>query len=212
MTEVRIHPTADVSANATIGSGTRIWHQVQIREGVCLGTDCIIGKGAYIDFDVQIGSRVKIQNYALIYHGATLEDGVFVGPHACLTNDRLPRAITPTGDLKGDADWEVGRTLVRYGASIGAGAIVLPGVTIGRHALVGAGAVVTHNVPDHALVFGQPARLMGYVCRCGRIMEQRSAAGFWCETCLERYDLSAVDGSPADPHVLDRGTPSSGKE
>jgi acetyltransferase-like isoleucine patch superfamily enzyme len=193
--DVRIHATAEVSPDAQIGTGTSIWHHAQVREGARLGRECIVGKGAYIDFGVQIGSRVKIQNYALIYHGATLEDGVFVGPQACLANDRLPRAITPDGALKGTPDWEVGRVLIQFGASVGAGAIVLPGVTIGRFAMVGAGAVVTGDVPDHGLVVGQPARLVGYVCRCGDRLTAHSTGGFWCGACQVRYD-SLAGGSP----------------
>ena len=169
---VTIHSTAEVSPNAQIGSGTRIWHFVQIREGVNIGQNCIVGKDVYVDFDVKIGDNVKIQNSALIYHGTTLEDGVFIGPQVCLTNDRLPRAITLDGHLKGNNDWVVGPILVKHGASIGAGSVILPDVTIGRFALVGAGAVVTRDVPDHGLAVGTPARLVGYVCHCGRKMEQ----------------------------------------
>ena len=174
-TGVHIHPTAEVSPLATIGGGTRIWHQAQVREGARIGQSCIIGKGVYIDLDVVIGNRVKIQNGASVYHGATIEDGVFIGPHACLTNDRLPRAITPDGELKRDADWEVGKTLVCYGASIGAGAILLPGVTVGRFALVGAGAVVTRDVAAQALVVGNPARPVGFVCVCGQRLRSTDA-------------------------------------
>jgi acetyltransferase-like isoleucine patch superfamily enzyme len=173
---VVIHSTAEVSAKAQIGSGTRIWHLVQIREGVVIGQNCIVGKDVYIDFGVKIGDNVKIQNSALIYHGATIEDGVFVGPQVCLTNDRMPRAITSDGHLKGNDDWIVGPILVKYGASLGAGSLILPNVTIGRFALVGAGAVVTRNVPDHALVVGNPARRVGYVCHCGRKMVQKGTA------------------------------------
>jgi UDP-2-acetamido-3-amino-2,3-dideoxy-glucuronate N-acetyltransferase len=187
--DIYIHPTADVSPQAKIGTGTRIWHHAQVREGARLGSHCIVGKGAYIDFDVPIGSNVKIQNYALVYHGAMIEDGVFIGPRACLTNDKVPRAITPDGELKSADDWEVGRTLVRYGASLGAGALVLPGVTIGRFAMVGAGAVVTRDVPDFGLVVGQPARLIGYVCRCGQRLTRSKDGTFWCDICQERYEF-----------------------
>lgn len=166
-----IHPTAEVSPRAAIGRGTRIWKDVQVREGASIGMECIFGKGAYVDFDVTIGNRCKIQNNASIFNGATLEDGVFVGPHACITNDRLPRAITAQGALKTAEDWDVGPTLLRYGCSIGAGAIVLPNVTIGRFALVGSGAVVTRAVPDYALVVGNPARIVGFVCACAGRLE-----------------------------------------
>jgi acetyltransferase-like isoleucine patch superfamily enzyme len=164
---VYIHPSAEVSPRASIGAGTKIWQGVQVREGAEIGKSCILGKNVYIDFDVKIGSRCKFQNNVSVFHGATLEDGVFVGPHACVTNDKLPRAITPQGDLKTVDDWVVGPVLLRYGCSIGAGAIVLPNVTVGRFALVGSGAVVTRDVPDHGLVVGNPARLIGFVCACG---------------------------------------------
>jgi len=177
-----IHSTAEVSSKAQIGSGTRIWHFVQIREGVVIGENCIIGKDVYIDFGVSIGDNVKIQNGALIYHGATLEDGVFIGPQVCLTNDRNPRAITSGGRLKGNDDWVLGTILVKYGASIGAGSIILPNVTIGKFALVGAGAVVTCSVPDHGLVVGNPAQLVGYVCCCGMKMEHQGVT-WYCPMC-----------------------------
>jgi UDP-2-acetamido-3-amino-2,3-dideoxy-glucuronate N-acetyltransferase len=189
--DITIHPTAEVSPEATIGPKTRIWHQAQVREGAEIGQNCIIGKGAYIDFNVQIGHNVKIQNYASIYHGTTVEDGVFIGPYACLTNDKLPRSITPDGQLKNDSDWEIGRIHLKYGASIGARAVVLPDVTVGRFALVGAGAVVTKDVPDYGLVLGNPARLVGYACKCGRRL--KSDQEQWhCDTCREVYNLPAL--------------------
>lgn len=195
---VQIHPSADVSPHAQIGAGTKIWHQAQVREGACIGHHCIIGKGAYIDSNVTIGNLVKIENGAFVFHGATLEDGVFIGPHACLTNDRLPRAITPDGQLKGDADWEAGHTLIQYGASVGAGALVLPGVNVGRWAMIGAGAVVTKDVAAHGLVVGNPARLVGYVCACGhRLVElaggrdtEHALRRFSCPSCGRECDCS----------------------
>ncbi len=164
---VRIHPTADVSPSAEIGSGTSIWNQSQVRERARIGPGCVIGKNVYVDFDVVIGANVKIQNNVSVYHGVTVEDGVFIGPHVCFTNDRIPRAINPDGSLKSDDDWEVGPILVRHGAAIGANSTVLPGVTIGRWAMVGSGSVVTRDVADHELVVGNPARRLGSVCACG---------------------------------------------
>ena len=185
-----VHPTAEVSTEAQIGQGTSIWNQVRVREGAVVGEHCIIGSNAYIDCDVVIGDNVKIQNGALLYKGATLEDGVFIGPQACLTNDRLPRAINPDGSLKTEEDWTVGPILVRYGASIGAGAVLLPGVTVGRHAMVAAGAVVTRDVPEHGLVRGVPARLEGYICRCGARLRELNGS-LQCPTCGEVFGLDA---------------------
>src|SRR3954470_10053226 len=183
MDTIYIHPSADVSPRATLGAGTKVWHQAQVREGAVLGRNCILGKGAYVDFGVQIGNNVKIQNRASVYHGVTLENGVFVGPHVIFTNDKLPRAINPDGSLKADDDWELGYILVKEGASIGAGAIIVTGVTIGRWAMIGAGAVVTRDVPDFGLAYGNPARLAGYVCPCGHKMSHAGADTWQCPDC-----------------------------
>jgi len=172
-----IHVTAEVSPQAQIGAGTLIWHQALMRAGAVIGANCILGKGVYVDTGVVIGNNVKIQNGALLYHGLTVEDGVFVGPQACFTNDRLPRAIRPDGHLKTDADWTAGAIRVGYGASVGAGAIILPNVDIGRFAMVAAGAVVTRSVPPHTLVMGVPARPAGYVCHCGQRLQP--AGNLW---------------------------------
>ena len=190
---IRIHPSADVSPQAQIAGGAQIWHQAQVREGASIGRNCIIGKGVYVDFGVHIGDNCKLQNGAFVYHGATLEDGVFVGPGAILTNDRLPRAINPDGSLKGNDDWQVGPIHVGYGASIGAGCIVLPGVSIGRFAMIAAGAIVTRDVPDHGLAVGAPARLAGYVCSCGaRLATEATPAGLVgrCPACHREFNLT----------------------
>jgi len=164
---IRIHPTADVSPEADIGEGTFIWHQVQVRPGASIGRGCIVGKGSYIDSEVQIGDNVKIQNYVSVYHGVTLQDGVFVGPHVCFTNDKRPRAINPDGSLKAADDWMLSKTIVQKGAAIGANSTIVCGVTIGRWTMVGAGSLVSRDVPDYGLVLGHPARLRGFVCPCG---------------------------------------------
>lgn len=179
----RIHPTAEVSPEAVIGDGTSIWHGAQVRERAHLGRNCIVGKNAYIDFEVTIGDNVKVQNNCSLYHGLTVEDGVFFGPHVIVTNDKLPRAITPSGKLKGATDWTVGRTHIRRGAALGAGSIIVTGVTVGCWALVGAGAVVSRDVPDHAIVVGNPARVIGFV----------SAGGVRCATQEEARALSAIE-------------------
>ena len=187
--QIRIHPTAEVSESSVIGSESSIWHQCQIREGARIGRNCILGKGTYVDSNVQIGNHVKIQNGAQIFHGTTLESGVFVGPGAIFTNDKWPRAINPDGSLKGEEDWTVGVIVVQYGASIGAGAIILPDVNIGRYALVGAGAVVTADVPNHAIVIGNPARLIGRVCSCGTKLRAENNGSFICPNCSQTYNF-----------------------
>jgi acetyltransferase-like isoleucine patch superfamily enzyme len=169
-TNVRIHATADVAADAIIGPGTSIWNQAQVRERARIGDACIIGKNVYVDTDVLIGNRCKVQNNVSIFHGVTVEDGVFIGPHVCFTNDRLPRAINPDGSAKTDDDWEVSTTLVRHGAALGANSTILPGVTIGAWAMVGSGSVVTRDVADHELVVGNPARRLGSACACGQAL------------------------------------------
>jgi UDP-2-acetamido-3-amino-2,3-dideoxy-glucuronate N-acetyltransferase len=186
-----IHPTAEVSSEARIGAGTKVWHQAQVREGAIVGKDCTLGKGAYVDKGVTIGDRVKLQNGVQVFHGSTLEDGVFVGPQAVLANDRYPRSITSDGRLKADSDWPEGRVVVRYGASIGAGAVIVPDASVGRWAMVGAGSVVVGDVPDHALVTGNPARQSGWVCKCGRRL--RGTGDEWaCPACGETYRFASA--------------------
>ena len=170
------HPTADVSPRAAVGSGTKIWQHCQVREEASIGQHCILSKGVYIDAGVRIGNHVKIQNGISVYHGVTLEDGVFCGPHCVFTNDKQPRAINADGSLKSAADWIVSETLVKTGASIGAHATLVCGVTIGRWAMIGAGAVVTRDVPDYGLAYGNPARLHGFVCPCGEKLPLRGEA------------------------------------
>jgi UDP-2-acetamido-3-amino-2,3-dideoxy-glucuronate N-acetyltransferase len=157
-----VHPSAFVEENVIVGVGTKVWHQVQIRNGARIGENCIIGKSVFVDFDVTIGNNVKIQNFVSVYHGVTIEDDVFVGPHVCFTNDLLPRATS--------SDWELVKTLVKKGASLGANSTIICGITIGEYAMIGAGSVVTKNVIPFSLVLGNPAKIQGYVCYCGHIL------------------------------------------
>ncbi len=186
---VRIHPSAYVADTATIGEGTSIWQHTQVREGAKIGKHCVIGKCVYIGADIVIGDNCKIENHASLHEGVELEDGVFIGPHVVLTNDKLPRAINPDGTLKSKTDWVMGHVRVQYGASIGTGTVVLPDVTIGRFAMVGAGSVVTKDVPAHALVIGNPARLVGYVCAVGHRLQPVEGRRWRCPTCGEEITL-----------------------
>lgn len=173
---VFIHSTAEVAAGAIVGQDTKVWNQAQLREGCIVGNNCNIGKNCYIDFDVKIGNRVKIQNNVSIFHGAQIEDEVFIGPSVTFTNDFYPRACSDS--------WEVYPTTVKKGASIGANATIVCGNTIGEYAMVGAGSVVTQEVPPYALVAGNPARQIGWVCKCGNKLD---AAGY-CAKCGHSYD------------------------
>ena len=191
---VRIHPTSDVSPQAVIGDGTSIWHQAQVRENVHLGQNCIIGKGVYIDFGVSLGDNVKVQNYVSIYHGVTIEDGVFVGPHVCFTNDLRPRAINPDGSLKSADDWVLSETRIGRGAALGANSTIRCGISIGQWAMIGAGSVVTRDIPDYGLVWGNPARLHGFVCPCGgkleKVSQNAACVQASCPDCGEIIEIS----------------------
>jgi len=177
---IQISPTADVDSTARLGLGTTVWHLAQIRENAQLGRECIIGRGAYVGPGVIIGDRVKLQNYALVYEPARLEDEVFIGPAVVLTNDVYPRSADMTGKLKRPADWDALGVRVRRGASVGARAVILAGVVIGRWALVAAGAVVTRDVQDFALVAGVPARRIGWVGRAGSKLTADGVARWRC--------------------------------
>lgn len=157
--KVFIHPSANVSNQVSIGVGTKIWINVQIRENVSIGESCVISKDVYVGQDVKIGSRCKIQNSVSVYHGVEIGDDVFVGPHVAFTNDRVPRAF--------NADWKVTQTKVCEGASIGANATIVCGVTLGEYSMVAAGSVVTRDVPPFALVMGNPARVVAKIDKAG---------------------------------------------
>ncbi len=177
MQDVFIHETAEVSESAVVGCGTKIWNQAQIRNNAALGENCVISKNAYIDEYVKIGNRVKVQNNVNVYHGVIIEDDVFLGPSMTFTNDMYPRSY--------NTEWKIVETIVKRGASIGANAVVRCGVSIGEYAMVGAGSVVTKDVPAYALMVGNPARQIGWVCQCGFKLD---ADGI-CAECKRKYDI-----------------------
>jgi acetyltransferase-like isoleucine patch superfamily enzyme len=179
---ISIHPTALV-ASKRIGEGTRIWAFCNVLEGARIGRDCNICDRCFIENDVVIGDRVTVKCGVSLYDGLELEDDVFVGPDVAFANDPRPRSGVHLDRHP--------RTVVRAGASLGSGAVVTPGVTIGRWAMVGAGSVVTRDVPDHALVYGNPARRRGFVCRCARTLA--FAQGEAACACGRVYELGAGD-------------------
>lgn len=167
MGSIFIHPSASVSEQAKIGEGTKIWINSQIREKSEIGMNCIISKDTYIDTEVKIGHNCKIQNSVSVYHGVTIEDDVFVGPNACFTNDKVPRAFDP--------EWKITPTLIKKGASIGANATIVCGITIGEYAMVAAGSVVTKDVESYSLVMGNPAKHYAYIDKMGNKVNEKSA-------------------------------------
>lgn len=183
---VFIHPTAEVSESAKIGSGTKVWNQAQICEEAVIGENCVLGKDVYIDQGVRIGNGVKIENGVSIFQGVTIEDGILIGANAAFTNDKYPRAFKE--------EWQIVPTLVRRGASIGANATIVCGITVGEYAMVGAGSVVARDVPNHGLVYGNPARLHGFVCKCGHPAEERernlNRVTLACSRCGETIEIS----------------------
>lgn len=181
------HESAIVE-DASIGKGTHIWHFAHVRSGAKIGKNCNIGKGVYVDMDAVIGDNVKIQNFVSVYKGVTIEDDVFVGPSVTFTNDKLPRAFQWS-------DEDLVNTLIKKGASIGANSTIVCGTTIGKYAMIGAGSIVTKDVPDHSLFIGTPAKFHGYICFCGRKLEKivdenDKSKLFLCDHCGKKVEVS----------------------
>ncbi|MFA5364685.1 MAG: N-acetyltransferase [Candidatus Bathyarchaeia archaeon] len=189
MTNVYVHPTAVVDKNVCIGDGTKVWHFVHIMSGANIGKDCLLGDYVHVGKDVKIGDFVKLENRATVYTGVTIEDKVFVGPHVTFTNDMYPRSF--------NKDWKITPTQVKMGSSIGAGSVIRCGVTIGEYALVGSGSVVVADVPAHALVFGNPAKVRGFVCGCGNklVVDQQKPdiVLMSCSVCKETFKIPTKD-------------------
>ena len=178
------HESAFIEDGSSIGTGTKIWHNSHIRAGAVVGTDCVLGKNVFVDTGASVGNRVKIQNNVSVYAGVTVEDEVFVGPSAVFTNDRVPRAFNP--------HWTITDTAVRRGASIGANATIVCGNAIGEYAMVAAGSTVVRPVEPHQLVAGNPARTIGWVCRCGAVVSRAISRpdSLRCESC-SKVEVSA---------------------
>lgn len=181
MSEPFIHSTAVVDDDVEVGAGTKLWHFVHLCSGARLGERCVLGQNVFVGPGVRIGNGVKIQNNVSVYKGVTLEDDVFLGPSCVFTNVMNPRANVERKD-------EFRDTVVARGASVGANATIVCGSQLGEYAFVGAGSVVTKDVPPHGLVFGNPARLRGWMCRCGEKLPQ--GASPVCERCGSRYKVS----------------------
>jgi acetyltransferase-like isoleucine patch superfamily enzyme len=186
--DIFIHPTAEVDDGAKIGAGTKIWHQAQVMRGAVIGRNCNLGKGVFVAGGVVIGDNVRIQNYVSLYNGLRVEDDVLLGPHMTFTNDLYPRAFVK--------DFTVYETLVKRGASIGANATIVCGITLGEYSMIAAGAVAVSDVPAYALVVGNPGRISGYVCKCGAKLDVEKAPRqseksrhVACRKCNATYDF-----------------------
>lgn len=186
MSDAYVDLTAIVDKDVKLGSGTKIWHFVHIMKDAEIGEDCIFGDYVYVGRGVKIGNKVKIENRATVYEGVTIEDNVFVGPHVTFTNDSYPRVSNP--------NWKIMRTLVKKGSSIGAGTIIVCGVTIGEHSMIGAGSVVTDDIPPYVLAYGNPARIRDFICRCGKKLKiqqkNEKTVLMECLFCKERHQIS----------------------
>ncbi|MEO6941865.1 MAG: acyltransferase [Terrimesophilobacter sp.] len=188
-----IHSTADVADSARVADSAMVWHYAQVREDATIGENCIVGRGAYIGTGVEVGDNCKIQNYALVYEPAKLARGVFVGPAVVFTNDQFPRAINADGTPKSASDWDAVGVTVLEGASIGAKSVCIAPLTIGAWALVGSGSTVVKDVPNFALVVGNPARRVGWVGRAGHPLVEQSDGVWICPETNDTY--RQVDGN-----------------
>jgi acetyltransferase-like isoleucine patch superfamily enzyme len=189
VSKVYVDSTAIVDDGVYLGNGTKIWHFAHIMQDAKIGKDCVVADYVYVGKGVKIGDNVKLENRVTVYEGVIIEDKVFVGPHVTFTNDAYPRSFSK--------DWKIQPTLVSKGSSIGARTVIVCGATIGEYALIGAGSVITDNIPAHALVYGNPARIRGFVCRCTRkletVEEKKKYTFMVCPVCKEKYKIKTKD-------------------
>ena len=189
MSEVYVDTTAIIDNGVIMGKGTKIWHFVHIMEDAQIGKDCVIADYVSVGRSVKIGDKVKIENRATVFEGVTIKDNVFVGPHVTFTNDLHPRSY--------NKDWKIISTLIKQGSSIGAGTVIVCGVTIGEYSMIGAGSVVTNSIPSYSLAYGNPARIRGFVCICGRKLELEKETKLhvymMCPNCKEKYEIPVGD-------------------
>lgn len=186
MSDSFVHPTSVVDPGAEIGEGTKIWHFSHVAAGAQIGKNCVLGQNVYIGARVQIGNGVKIQNNVSIYEEVTLEDNVFCGPSCVFTN-----VINPRSHISRKKEFR--RTRVKKGATVGANATIICGITLGEYSFIGAGSVVTKDVPPHALMFGNPARFQGWMCQCGEKLPASAATGDRsCSRCHASYRFDDI--------------------
>lgn len=186
-----VHPTSVVGEPAEIGEGTRIWHFCHIMAGARIGRNCVLGQNVFVASGAKMGDNIKVQNNVSIYDGVVLEDDVFCGPSVVFTNVFNPRSFISRRD-------KFRKTWVKKGATLGANATIVCGCTIGQYAFVGAGSVVTRDVPDYGLVYGNPARVMGWMCRCAEEIVFRSGRAR-CQACGRRYVIQGMEVRELEP-------------
>ena len=176
-----------ISESAIIGSGTKVWHNVQIGENTKIGKNCIIGSSVYIGNNVLIGDNVKIQNAALLFEGVNIESGVFIGPGVIITNDKNPRSVSNDGSLKNKSDWRLETVKIGYGASLGAGTICVAPINVGEWAMTGAGSIVTVDVKNYSLVLGNPAKHVGWIGESGKKLVTLGEYLYQCPISKQKY-------------------------
>ena len=189
ISDVYVDPTAVIDKEVKLGKGTKIWHFVHIMKDAKIGNDCVIADYVYVGKGVKIGNNVKIENRATIFEGVTIDDNAFVGPHVVFTNDLYPRSIKP--------NWKIFPTFVKKGCSLGAGSVIVCGVTIGEYAMIGAGSVVTKDVPPFSLNYGNPSRVRGFICSCGKkfkkVKKTEKNVLMECSDCKQICEISIDD-------------------